>query len=136
MKTRGGYIQGYNVQAAADADNQVIVAQGLNAEGNDQRQLEPMIKAIKISAKRLPKELSTDSGYCSERNLEILEDSYMLGYFATGRQRHGKATPTGAKGFREGTLREKTARRLETGGRDGPYPRHKITIEPVFRGTR
>ena len=26
----------------------------------------------------------------------------------------------------------KMARRLETGGRDGPYRRRKITVEPVF----
>ena len=116
MKTRGGYIQGYNVQAAADTDHRVIVAQGLTAEGSDQRQLEHMIKAIKTSEKRLPKELSADSGYCSERNLEILEDSGILGYVATGRQAHGKAAATGAKARHEGTFREKMARRLKTGG--------------------
>lgn len=91
-----------------------------------------MIKAIEASAMRLPKELSADSGCCSERNLEILEDSGICGYFATGRQRHDKAAETGAKVRREETLREKMARRLETGGRDGPYRRRKVTIEPVF----
>ena len=132
MKTRGGYIRDYNAQAAADADHQVIVALWLAAEGRDQMQLEPMIKAIEASAKRLPKELSADSGCCSERNLEILEDSGICGYVATGRQRHCKAAETGAKARREGTLREKMARRMETGGRNGPYRRRKITIEPVF----
>ena len=122
--------------AAANADHQVIVAQWLAAESSDQMQLEPMIKAIEASAKRLPKELSADSGCCSERNLEILEDSGICGYVATGGQKHGKAAGTGAKARREGTLREKMVRRREMGRQDGPYRRRKITIEPIFGQTK
>jgi transposase len=41
MKARDGFIQGYNAQAAVDADHQVIVAQGLTNQASDAHQLEP-----------------------------------------------------------------------------------------------
>ena len=62
-----------------------------------------MIGAIEASAKKLPKGLFTDSGYCSEKNLEILENSGICGYVATRLQRHGKASATGSKKPRKGT---------------------------------
>jgi transposase len=43
MKTRQGYVQGYNVQAVVSED-QVIVAVGVTQEANDVRQLEPMLQ--------------------------------------------------------------------------------------------
>ena len=131
MKTRGGYIQGYNVQAAADTDHRVIVAQGLTAEGSDQRQLEHMIKAIKTSEKRLPKELSADSGYCSERNLEILEGQrhprlcrHRTPSARKGRGDRSQGAPRGNVPGEDGPASEN--------GRDGQYRRRKFTIEPVF----
>ena len=41
MKTKDGFIQGYNAQAAVDATAQVIVAHGLDAKQSDQHQLAP-----------------------------------------------------------------------------------------------
>ena len=46
MKTKDGFIQGYNAQAAADATAQVIVAHGLDARQSDQHQLAPIADAI------------------------------------------------------------------------------------------
>ncbi len=42
MKTKDGFIQGYNAQAAVDATAQVIVAHGLDARQSDQHQLTPI----------------------------------------------------------------------------------------------
>src|SRR5271163_894080 len=42
MKTKDGFIQGYNAQAAVDATAQVIVAHGLDAKQSDQHQLAPI----------------------------------------------------------------------------------------------
>ena len=39
MKTKDGFIQGYNAQAAVDATAQVIVAHGLDAKQSDQHQI-------------------------------------------------------------------------------------------------
>ena len=45
MKTKDGFIQGYNAQTAVDATAQVIVALGLDANQRDQYQLTPMVAA-------------------------------------------------------------------------------------------
>jgi aspartate 1-decarboxylase len=43
MKTRSGYVQGYNAQAVVTAD-QVILAASVTQEENDVRQLGPMLE--------------------------------------------------------------------------------------------
>ena len=52
MKTKDGFIQGYNAQAAVDATAQVIVAHGLDAKQSDQHQLAPMADAIRMRPTR------------------------------------------------------------------------------------
>jgi hypothetical protein len=41
MKSKDGFVQAYNAQAAVDAGTQIIVAHELTQCGNDQRQLVP-----------------------------------------------------------------------------------------------
>jgi hypothetical protein len=131
MKTPNGFEQAYNAQAAVDADSQVIVAAGLTNAGNDKQQVVPMAAAIEQNMGRTPKELSADSGYCSEANLAELERLRIRGYVATGRQKHGatSATKTGAGG---GTLVQGMSRRLKQGGHRSRYRLRKQTVEPVF----
>jgi hypothetical protein len=69
MKTRERLTQGYNAQAAVDADHQVIVAQRLTNHASDAHQLEPMLDHIWTNRGREPLEPSADAGYCSEHNL-------------------------------------------------------------------
>ena len=52
MKTKDGFIQGYNAQAAVDATAQVIVAHGLDAKQSDQHQLAPIADAIEANLAR------------------------------------------------------------------------------------
>ena len=73
MKTKDGFIQGYNAQAAVDATAQVIVAHGLDARQSDQHQLAPIADAIEANLGRKPAQLSADAGYCSEANLAAME---------------------------------------------------------------
>ena len=47
LKTKDGYIQGYNAQAAVDAHAQIIVAHTLGNNGSDQNQFAPLLDAIK-----------------------------------------------------------------------------------------
>jgi transposase len=68
MKTKDGFIQGYNAQAAVDAAAQVIVAHGLDARQSDQHHLAPIADAIKANLGRKPTQLSADAGYCSDAN--------------------------------------------------------------------
>ena len=76
--------------------------------------------------------MSVDAGYCSEENLEALEDRHIDGYVATGRQRHGTASPTSGE-ERNGAPRATAMReKLRAGGHESPYRLRKQTVEPVF----
>ncbi|MGH7749946.1 MAG: transposase, partial [Candidatus Dormibacteria bacterium] len=132
MKGRDGFIQGYNCQAAVDADSQVIVAHDASNHANDKRELLPMLERIKRFNGRQAKELSADTGYCSEENLKGLNRRHIRGYIATGRQKHGTASATSDKEFPEDSWRESMRRRLRRGGWNSRYRLRKQTVEPVF----
>jgi hypothetical protein len=126
MKTKDGFIQGYNAQAAVDATAQVIVAHGLDAKQSDQHQLAPIADAIEANLGRKPAQLSADAGYCSDANLAVLEDRAIDAYIAPGRAKHAGAGEGG--GARIAAMREK----IKAGGRESPYRLRKQLPEPVF----
>lgn len=132
MKQGQGFEQAYNAQAAVDADSQVIVAAALTNSGNDKQQVVPMVEEIERMTGRKPRELSADSGYCSETNIEHLEGRRIRGYIATGRQKHGTASATGKGKSRSGSHTQAMARRLKRGGHRSRYRLRKQTVEPVF----
>src|SRR3974390_528396 len=84
LKTKDGYIQGYNAQAAVDAQEQIIVAHTLSNNGNDQAQLAPLLDATKANLGRNPDEASADAGYCSAANLPTPIRRPTKRYIATG----------------------------------------------------
>src|ERR1700681_788503 len=100
MKSKEGFVQAYNAQAAVDAEAQIIVAHELTQCGSDQGQLVPLVEAIENNLGRKPEQASADSGYCSEANLEALEAHGIDGYVAAGRAKH----PTAAHGKIGGPL--------------------------------
>ena len=132
MKARDGFIQGYNAQAVVDAAHQVIVAQGLTNQASDAPQLEPMLASIKANTGRQAQELSADAGYCSEQNLTALHRRHIRGYVATGRQRHGTASATGAGTTVPGTRVHAMKVRLKRAGYRSRYRLRKQVVEPVF----
>jgi len=132
LKTGDGFIQGYNAQAAVDASSQVIVAQDVIAQQSDMGCMEPMLDQIERNTGQSPRELSADAGYCSERNLETIEDRGVRGYVATGGHRHGTASPTSAEWQKKGPLTRTMRARLRRAGRRSRYRLRKVTVEPVF----
>lgn len=132
MKDSHGFQQSYNAQAAVDADSQVIVGEGLTNAGNDKQQVVPMLDEIEKQTGRVPRELSADSGYCSEENLKKLDKRSIRGYVATGRHKHGQASATGKGGKRGGPHVQAMATRLRRGGYRSRYRLRKQTVEPVF----
>jgi transposase len=72
MKSKGGFVQAYNAQAAVDAQAQIIVAQDVTQCAVDCGQLVPMTDAIESNLGRKPEQLSADAGYCSEGSLGCL----------------------------------------------------------------
>ena len=132
MKTGAGFEQCYNGQAAVDAESQVIVACSLSNRQNDNDDLIPLVDQIEENLGAAPREVSADSNYCSEANLEGLEERGIRGYVATGRQNHGSASAT--SGDTRGNKPRVCAmrRRLKRGGHRSRYRLRKQTVEPVF----
>jgi transposase len=132
LKTRDGYEQGYNCQAAVDASSQVIVAQAVTQKQNDSDELIPMVDQVEDNLGVQPKEVSADCGYCSEDNLEALERRGVRGYVATGRQKHGSTSATSREAARQGPRAQGMRKRLKQGGYRSRYRLRKQTVEPVF----
>ena len=136
LKTKDGFIQGYNAQAAVDAAHQVIVAHGLTNSMSDQDQFAPLIEGIEGALAATPKEVSADSAYCSERNLKTAEAHGIVAYIATARQRHGASSPRSARRWRAGSRVAAMERKLRRAGHRSRYRLRKVTAEPVFGQTK
>jgi transposase len=140
MKNKDGFVQAYNAQAAVDAEAQIIVAQDVTQSAVDCAQLVPMTDAIETNLGRKPEQLSADAGYCSEANLEALEDRSIDSYVATGRARDAvigtvkgnpAATPA-PEPARTPTRVEVMRAKIKAGGHTSPYRLRKQLPEPVF----
>jgi transposase len=150
MKSKDGFVQAYNAQIAVDGTAQVIVAQDVTQSPVDSSQLVPMIDATKTNLGRYPEQASADAGYCSEANLEALENRDIDGYVATGRARDavdGKdgdddapGAPNPVSGSKPQvelkaaapTRVEAMRAKLKAGGHASPYRLRKQLPEPVF----
>jgi transposase len=132
LKTRDGFIQGYNGQLAVDADHQIIVAQRLTTNGSDQGGLVPLLEATEAALGRRPREVSADAGFCREDNLAALAARGIRGYLAPGRAAHGTADPSGRRRLKPGSRLAAMAARLKRAGRRSRYRRRKQTVEPVI----
>lgn len=79
MTTSNGTIQGVNCQAAADEQNQIIVASEVYGVGQDQSLLLPMIENIResLGADVFSRGalLTADTGYSSEENMKYIYEA-------------------------------------------------------------
>src|SRR3979490_2948270 len=159
MKSKDGFVQAYNAQIAVDSQAQIIVAQDVTQSPVDSGQLAPMTDAIETNLGRKPGQVSADAGYCSEANLEALENRSIDGYVATGRARDagagnvkggddaapGAPEPASAprpkaepksqaepKSAAAPTRVEAMRAKIKAGGTASPYRRGKQLPEPVF----
>lgn len=132
LKTKDGYIQGYNAQAAVDGTAQIIVAHGLTNASNDQAQLAPLLDGIRANLGTNPDEVSADAGYCSDANLRTIKRRRIAGYVATGRQKHGTRSATSKKAAKPGSLIAKMTSKLTRAGYRSRYRLRKQIVEPVF----
>lgn len=123
MKSGDGFIQGYNAQAAVDGHSQVIVAQALTNNGSDMNQMTGLLEQIQQNLGRQAKEVSADSGYCSDHNLTELIRRYIRGYISTSRQ---------DKHQNVGDRVQQMRSRIKRGGWRSRYRLRKQIVEPVF----
>jgi len=139
MKGADGFVQGYNAQAAVEADFQLIVGQAVTQATNDKEQMMPMVETIEEQSGQRPEEILADSGYCSEKNLEALElvdqpEQKIDGYVATQRQKHGEYKEFCPRGpLPKGATRvDRMRRKLKTKLGKAVYAARKAIVEPVF----
>jgi IS5 family transposase len=132
MKTRDGFEQAYNCQAAVDHEHQIIVAATTTRTQNDNAELPKLLDAIVTNTGKQAKEVSADAGYCSEDNLTNLNRRRIRGFIATGRQRHGDSSAIDKDGKKPGPHAARMNARLRQGGWRSRYRLRKQTVEPVF----
>jgi transposase len=132
LKARDGYVQGYNAQAAVDAERQVIVATEVYAAQNDAPFLDEMLAQIRSNTGRQAGELSADYGYLSEANLLACQRRHVEAYIATGRLRHEDAQPTQSRRWPKGSRIAAMEAKLRRAGRRSRYRLRKQVVEPVF----
>src|SRR5260370_407282 len=121
--------EGARMLAAAEAaDSEEAETFGKDKCGDDHGQVVPLIEGIANNLGRKPEQVSADSGYCSEANLEALEAHGVDGYVAPGRAKH----PTAANGKAGGPLTQRMRKKIDDGGFETPYRLRKQVVEPPF----
>ena len=129
-----GFVQGYNSQAAVDAESQVIVAADVTSEANDKKQVKPMVKQIEENLGEKPKELSADCGYYSEDNVKDLEGEKIEAFIAPERKKHTDKAAQAPRGRipKDLPVKERMRRKLQTKRGKKKYGLRKEVAEPVF----
>ena len=141
MKTRTGYVQGYNGQAAV-TEGQIIIAAEVTQEANDVRQLHPMLTSAKEELKAAGVEeeigaVTADAGYWSEQNMVAADPEGPELFIATTKdwkQRKAlreQGSPRGRMS-KEMTARDRMERKLLTKRGREIYRKRGMTVEPVF----
>ena len=136
MKTRKGFIQGYNGQAMVDADSQIIVAGDLVQDENDRHQQIPMMEKLKKYLGRIPEKLTMDAGYWDEQRLKQLEE-YIDLYVATEkdwkeREKLRNCLPPRGRIPKNMGYKERMERKLRTKRGKEIYKKRCSSVEPVF----
>jgi transposase len=130
---KGSFVQAYNVQAAVDAQAQVIVAADLTQQTNDSNQLLPMIEQVEQSAGRKPAAVSADAGYWSQDNVTDERAAGIDLYVATERRKHTEAVePALGSPPADASVKEAMHHKLRTEQGHAIYKMRKAIVEPVF----
>jgi transposase len=141
MKTRHGWLQGYNAQVVVTA-GQIILAADVTTEANDVRQLTPMLDQAQANVASVvgqDAELGAavaDAGYWSDANAATETDTCEL-FIATQKDHAQRAAlrdappPRGRKP-KTMTARERMQRKLRTKRGRARYRQRGTSVEPVF----
>nr|WP_239015240.1 transposase [Archangium violaceum] len=110
------------------------MAQEVGQSSSDARQLAPMVEQVEANTGLVPRELSADSGYLCQEDIEKVEDKGVECFIATGRDKHGEEAPPAPRGRPPKGLsfKERMKRKLRTKRGRKAYARRKVTAEPVI----
>ena len=141
MKTRRGWVQGYNAQVVVTPE-QIILAADLTTQANDVRQLTPMLDQALANVETVMGEEAVlgaavaDAGYWSEANAEAATEECEL-FIATQKDHKQRATlrqaaPPRGRMRKSMTARERMQRKLRTKRGRALYRQRGASVEPVF----
>ena len=132
----GAFIQGYNGQAAVDADHQVIVACELTNQASDSPHFIPTLEQVQKNTGDAPKTVVADAGYFSESNVVHELSKKTKFYLSPNRLKHGSGempdAPTGKAQSNTQRLADEMCLLLRTEDGHDIYAKRKKIVEPVF----
>ncbi|MDH4344157.1 MAG: IS1182 family transposase [Nitrospira sp.] len=133
-EAKGSVVQGYNCQAAVDAQAQIIVAADVTDEANDKQQAQPMLTQVVATTGAVPRVISMDTGYFSEANVTALTALGCTPLSPPDRQLHSQGIPAAPRGRPPVGLSvaDRMRRTLQTTRGRRRYARRKAIVEPVF----
>jgi transposase len=132
MPSQGGFIAGYNGQIAVDAEHQIIVAQQLGTNPADFAALVPLVDQAHANLGRKLREVSGDTGFATEANLDAMAERRVRAYLSPGRIRHGETDPTAGRVLKRKPRMQAMAETIRRAGRRSRYRLRKQVVEPVF----
>ena len=132
MPSQGGFIAGYNGQIAVDAAHQIIVAQRLGTNPADFAGLVPLVDQAHANLGRKPREVSGDTVFATEANLDAMAERRVRAYLSPGRIRHGETNPTAGRALKRKPRMQAMAETIRRAGRRSRYRLRKQVVEPVF----
>jgi len=136
MKTRNGFIQGYNAQASVDADTHIILAAEVTQDCNDKQQLVPMLDKTIENTGKVPKRGTFDAGYDNEEQISQYRDRVDL-YIPTQkdwkqRKAMREQPPPRGRIPKNMSHRERMERKLLTKKGRETYKKRGSSVETVF----
>lgn len=141
MKTREGYVQGYNAQVAVTKE-QIIVAEEVTQDRNDVGRLHPMLEKVEeeledAEIKEDVENVLADAGYWSQANDEKANPAGPELFIATNKDwKQRKALrdepPPRGRMPKDMTARDRMERKLLTLRGRALYKLRGQTVEPVF----
>jgi transposase len=142
MKSPSGWVQGYNAQAAVNAQG-IVLAATVTQEHNDSRQCLPMMAAVaaNLAGAGIAQPVGTmlfDAGYLSEANLSAAGPDRLIATAKTWQLRrqakqHGYATGEAPP---QASPVQRMEHRLRTEAGAALYGLRQHTVEPVFGHTK
>jgi hypothetical protein len=142
MKTKDGWVQGYNVQVAANQD-QVVVAYALTQDHNDVGQLLPMIEqteqvASKAGIEEPIGQVTADAGYWSEANATAPGPDRLIATTGDWKQRKAarELAATSDPLPEDASPLEAMEHALRSEEGAAAYATRSHTVEPVFGDTK
>jgi transposase len=141
LKTRRGWVQGYNAQAVVTT-GQIILAADVTTQANDVRQLTGMLDQAQANVEAVLGEEAVlgaavaDAGYWSEANADSQTEECEL-FIATQKYHKQRAALRDAPAPRgripkSMTVRERMDRKLRTKRGRALYRKRGASVEPVF----